>query len=182
LLTHYVHAVRPIEEGEELTISYAPPLRLHADRQQYFENTFQFTCTCPRCSPETHRHHKQHKHRTVEDSDKATQDIIALQWALAQWTSNSTASVKKAEMLIRLYKEEGLDAFLDDAYGHAALMYNSVGSARGAKKYAKLAAEASWLKYGFESVGLEKMREWEGIARDPTRHGSWRRRKTPSEL
>ncbi|KIW63860.1 hypothetical protein PV04_08832 [Phialophora macrospora] len=182
MLTHYVHAVRPIEEGEELTISYAPPLRLHADRQQYFENTFQFTCTCPRCSPETHRHHKHQKHRTVEDSDKATQDIIALQWALAQWTSNSTASVKKAEMLIRLYKEEGLDAFLDDAYGHAALMYNSVGSARGAKKYAKLAAEASWLKYGFESVGQDKVREWEAIARDPTRHGSWRRRKTPSEL
>ncbi|EXJ55370.1 hypothetical protein A1O7_08297 [Cladophialophora yegresii CBS 114405] len=175
LLTHYVHAVRPIDEDEELTISYAPPLRLHADRQQYFENTFQFTCSCPRCAPESHG---SHKHRTLEDSDRATQDIIALQWALAQWTANSTASVKKAEMLIRLYKEEGLDAFLDDAYGHAALMYNSVGSARGAKKYAKLAAEASWLKYGFESVGQDKVREWEGIARDPTRHSSWRSRKT----
>ncbi|OCT44574.1 hypothetical protein CLCR_05848 [Cladophialophora carrionii] len=177
LLTHYVHAVRPVDEDEELTISYAPPLRLRADRQQYLETTFQFTCTCPRCSPESL--FGGHKHRTVEDSDRATQDIIALQWALAQWTANSTASVKKAEMLVRLYKEEGLDAFLDDAYGHAALMYSSVGSARGAKKYATLAAEASWLKYGFESVGQDKVREWEAIARDPTRHGSWRsRRKT----
>jgi hypothetical protein len=86
--------------------------------------------------------------------------------------------VKKAEMLVRLYKEEGLDAFLDDAYGHAALTYAAVGSARGASKYAKLAAEASWLKFGFDAVGREKVREWEGIARDPKGHGSWRRRKT----
>ncbi len=174
MLTHYVYAVRPIKKDEELTISYAPPLRLHADRQQYFQSTFQFTCSCPRCSPETHSHHP---HRTIEDSDKATQDIIALQWALGQWTSNTTASIKKAEMLVKLYKEEGLDAFLDDAYGHAALMYNSVGSVRGAKKYAKLAAEASKLKYGFDGAGLDKAREWEGIARDPKGHGSWGRRK-----
>jgi hypothetical protein len=80
-------------------------------------------------------------------------------------------------MLVNLYKEEGLDAFLDDAYGHAALMYNSVGSARGAAKYANLAAEASWLKYGFDGVGMQKVQEWKGIARDPKGHGSWRRRK-----
>lgn len=83
-------------------------------------------------------------------------------------------------MLIDLYKAEGLDAFLDDAYGHAALMYNSVGSARGAKKYAKLAAEASWLKYGYD--GGEKTREWEAIAADPMGHGSWRRRSKKKEL
>ncbi|KAJ9613108.1 hypothetical protein H2200_003049 [Cladophialophora chaetospira] len=181
MLTHYVHAVRPIKKDEELTISYAPPLRLYADRQYYFQNTFQFTCTCPRCSPESH---STHAHRTIEDSDKATSDIIALQWALGQWGSNTTATIKKAEMLVDLYRQEGLDAFLDDAYGHAALMYNSVGSPRGAKKYAKLAAEASQLKYGFDGLGLQKAREWEGIAMNPEGHGSWNRRifKTKDEL
>ena len=173
MLTHYVHAVRPIKKGEELTISYAPPLRLYAERQYYFQNTFQFACTCPRCSPESH---SGHAHRTVEDSDKITSDIIALQWALGQWGSNTTATIKKAEMLVDLYKEEGLDAFLDDAYGHAALMYNSVGSPTGAKKYAKLAAEASRLKYGFDGTGLAKATEWEGIAMNPMGHGSWKRR------
>jgi len=179
MLTHYVHAVRPIKKNEELTISYAPPLRLYADRQQYFQSTFQFTCTCPRCSPESH---PQHAHRTIEDSDKATSDIIALQWALGQWRSNTTASIKKAEMLVNLYKEEGLDAFLDDPYGHAALMYNSVGSANGAKKYAKLAAEATRLKFGFDGAGLEKAREWEGIAMNPKGHGSWKSRNFKNEL
>ncbi|KIY01129.1 uncharacterized protein Z520_02681 [Fonsecaea multimorphosa CBS 102226] len=166
-LTHFVHAVRPIAQDEEITISYAPPLRLYADRQSYLQSTFQFTCTCPRC---THS-----AHRPLEDSDKATEDMIALQWALSQWTHNSTASVKKAEMLVGLYIQEGLDAFLDDAYGHAALTYNAAGSANGAKKYAKLAAGATRLKYGPEA---EAAREWDRIGKDPTMHSSWRRRKT----
>lgn len=172
MLTHYVHAVRPIEKDEEITISYAPPLRLHADRQQYFQSVFQFTCTCPRCSPSSHNHQ-----RTIEDSDKATQDIVNLQWELSQWTPDSTASVKKAEMLVNLYKAEGLDGFLDLAYGHAALTYNGVGSVRGAKKYANLAVEATRLKYGFDATGMEKVKEWEDFASDPTSHSTWRRRK-----
>jgi hypothetical protein len=172
-LTHYVHAVRAIKKDEEITISYAPPLRLHADRQKYFQSIFQFTCTCPRCAPGSH-----HNHRTVADSDKATQDIVTLQWELSQGTPSS---VKKAERLVDLYKAEGLDGFLDSAYGYAALAYNSVGSTRGAMKYAKLAAEATRLKYGFdEGVGMEKVREWEGIARDPMGHSSWRSKKTKS--
>ncbi|KIW96920.1 uncharacterized protein Z519_02311 [Cladophialophora bantiana CBS 173.52] len=171
LLTQYIHAVRPIKKDEEITISYAPPLRLHADRQQYFQSIFQFTCTCQRCSPSSYN-----KKRTIGDSDRATQDIVTLQWELSQ--PNSTASVTKAEMLVKLYKAEGLDGFLDSAYGYAALAYNRVGSARGAKKYAKLAVEATWLKYGFDGVGMEKAREWESIARDPTGHASWRGGKT----
>ena len=173
MLTQYVHAVRTIEKDEEITISYAPPLRLRAERQKYFQSLYQFTCTCQRCSPSSYD-----SQRTIADSDKATQDIVTLQWELSQWAPNSTASVKKAEMLVNLYKAEGLDGFLDSAYGHAALTYSSVGSARGAKKYAKLAVEATWLKYGFDGVGMEKAREWESIARDPTSHGSWRSRKT----
>ncbi|KIW72320.1 hypothetical protein PV04_00523 [Phialophora macrospora] len=174
MFTHYVHAVRPIEKDEEITISYAPPLRLHADRQKYFQSIFQFTCTCPRCSPASHNK----KHRTVADSDKATQDIVSLQRELSQGTPSS---VKKAEKLVDLYKAEGLDGFLDSAYGYAALAYNSVGSTRGAMKYAKLAAEATRLKYGFdEGAGMDKVREWESIARDPMGHPSWRSRNTKS--
>ncbi|KIW82136.1 hypothetical protein Z517_05163 [Fonsecaea pedrosoi CBS 271.37] len=168
LLTHYVHAVRPIAADEEVTISYAPPLRLHADRQGYLQSTFHFGCTCARCTATAER--------TVADADKATEDMIALQWALSQWTANSTASVKKAEMLVALYRREGLDAFLDDAYGHAALTYNAAGSANGARKYARLAAEAARLKYGPDA---DMAREWDRIVRDPTKHSSWRKRKSP---
>jgi hypothetical protein len=148
-------------------------LREHAHRQDYFETTFHFECTCSRCSLDG---------RTVEQADARTRDIIALQWALGQWTSNSTATVKKAERLVQLYKEEGLDAFLDEPYGHAALTYNAVGDAQGASKYAKLAAEGTWLKYGWEKGwGLEKVREWEEMGRNPEGHSSWRKRRPEKE-
>lgn len=168
-----MHAVRPIEKDEEITISYAPPLRLHAERQEYFQSVFHFTCTCPRCSPETHKHD-----RTVGDSDHATQEIAALQWELSQWTPDSTATVKKAEKLIKLYEAEGLQGFMDLAYGHAALTYNGVGSRRGAKKYADLAVEATWLKYGFDEKGKKKVEEWREFAKDPMSHATWRARRT----
>ncbi|KIW99917.1 uncharacterized protein Z518_10845 [Rhinocladiella mackenziei CBS 650.93] len=161
LLTHYVHAARDIFEDEEITISYSPPLQFHAARRQYLKDSFHFTCTCPRC-------------QNGELSDRAVNDIHALQWSLGNWESNSTASVKKAEMLVRLYKEEGLDAFLDVAYGHAALTYNAVGSARGAMKYAKLSVEAALLKYGPSAPDLEI---WNELIRNPRGHSSWRRRK-----
>jgi len=173
LLTHFVHAVRPIEKDEEITISYAPPLRLHAERQEFFQSVFQFKCTCRRCSPGSHD-----QGRTIEDSDRATQEIIHLQHQLSQWTPGSTATVKKAERLVKLYEAEGLEGFMDLAYGHAALTYNGVGSARGAKKYANLAVEATRLKYGFDAVGLQKATEWEQFASDPMSHSTWRARKS----
>ncbi|EXJ92357.1 hypothetical protein A1O3_00907 [Capronia epimyces CBS 606.96] len=161
LLTHYVYAARSIAPDEEITIAYAPPLVFFRDRAEYLHSTFHFQCTCSRC-------------QRGEAGDKAVSDIHALQWALANWDSNSTASVRKAEMLVRLYKEEGLDAFLDTPYGHAAFTYNAVGSARGAIKYAKLAVEAAVLRYGPAAPGLET---WNELMQDPQRHSSWRRRK-----
>ncbi|EXJ65097.1 hypothetical protein A1O7_01437 [Cladophialophora yegresii CBS 114405] len=174
MLTHYVHAVRPIAKDEEITISYAPPLRLRADRQNHMQSIFQFTCTCERCSSGSH---------TARESDKATQDIVNLQWELDRSQRGDRdapgpggVSVKKAEQLVALYKAEGLDGFLDTAYGYAALAYNTVGGTRGAMKYARLAAEATRLRYPVdeEGVGLQKVREWEGMARDPMGHPSWR--------
>jgi len=77
-------------------------------------------------------------------------------------------------MLIRFYEQEGLDAFFDLAYGHAALTYNAVGSIRGAKKYAQLAAETARLKYGPSAPELEV---WSELISNPRGHSSWRWRK-----
>ncbi|KAJ9501435.1 hypothetical protein H2202_003229 [Exophiala xenobiotica] len=161
LLTHFVHASRDIAADEEITISYAPPLRFHDARQKYLLDYFHFTCTCSRC-------------QNGVASDHALHDIDVLQSSLGNWKPESTASVKKAEELIRLYKQEGLDGFLDTAYGYAALTYNAVGSVRGAKKYAKLAAEAAAMKYG---PSHSDVNVWKELERDPQGHVSWRRRK-----
>ncbi|KAJ4544270.1 hypothetical protein HRR83_004709 [Exophiala dermatitidis] len=134
----------------------------------------------PNSNDNSHTDAYANNHLSTAD-DAAVADIHALQWSLSNWESNSTASVKKAEMLIRLYQKLGLDAFMDTPYGHAALIYNAVGSVGGAQKYARLAAEAALLKYGPDVDGdmdaARSMETWRELMRNPMGHSSWRRRK-----
>ncbi|RVX67626.1 hypothetical protein B0A52_08155 [Exophiala mesophila] len=166
LLIHVVHAVRPIAKDEEITISYTTPYEPFSVRQKYLKKAFHFTCSCSRC-------------QEGAATDSGLVEIHNLQESLGNWEADSTASVKKAERLVKVYEQEGLDAFLDNAYGHAALMYNSVGSIRGAQKYARLAAEAASLKQGPDSSDVKF---WLELVENPQEHSSWKKRKVDREL
>lgn len=161
MLTHIVRAARPIAQDEEITISYSTPYHPYNVRQEYLQEAFRFTCTCSRC-------------QKGEATDQSLIEIHDLQQSLGNWAADSQASVKQAERLVKVYLEEELDGFLDFAYGHAALTYNSMGSHRGTVKYAQLAAEAAALKYGPQSSDVKT---WMDLMSDPMAHSSWRRRK-----
>ncbi|KAG5934512.1 hypothetical protein E4U60_003810 [Claviceps pazoutovae] len=45
-----VHAVRDINEGEEITVSYVVILKTRESRQRTLKNTYHFTCRCSLCS------------------------------------------------------------------------------------------------------------------------------------
>lgn len=47
---HTVHALRNIDKGEEITITYLSPLRNRKVRQQILQQRFGFTCLCGLCS------------------------------------------------------------------------------------------------------------------------------------
>ncbi|KAG6293345.1 hypothetical protein E4U09_003024 [Claviceps aff. purpurea] len=47
---HTVHAIRDIEEGEEITLSYVSLLENRETRQSKLEEKFDFTCSCRVCS------------------------------------------------------------------------------------------------------------------------------------
>ncbi|TFK45063.1 hypothetical protein BDQ12DRAFT_642222 [Crucibulum laeve] len=49
-LSAVLYAVRPISEGEEITITYADPTRSRAERIAHLEQNYGFTCDCPYCS------------------------------------------------------------------------------------------------------------------------------------
>ncbi|KAF2727663.1 SET domain-containing protein [Polyplosphaeria fusca] len=161
LLTHFVHVTRPIVRGEEITISYTSPLEPTHIRKQHLENGFHFVCTCPRCS-------------AAAATDATLQDIEAMQNALNDWTSSSTATTKLAEKLIQTYRKEGLEGFMDMPYGFAALAYNAVGNAKKAEKYAKQAQEAILMKDG---PWTPNMQIWIDLLKDPRKHWSYQRRK-----
>lgn len=161
-LTHTVRPTRAILPGEEITIAYTNPLDRFAQRQKYLTASFGFQCTCSRCSRGT-------------AGDAVLDEIETLQQDLAQWANpSSDASVKQIERLIRVHEEAGLEGYLDPAFCLAALMYNSVGSSRGAVKYGKLCIEAVELRLGY---GAEDLPAWREMLEQPTRHWSWMKRK-----
>jgi hypothetical protein len=102
-------------------------------------------------------------------------EITSLQQVLGDWNDGSSATSEQAEELIQLYEEHGLDAFLDSAYGYAALTYNAAGEVKGARKYAGLAAKAVAMKDG---PAAPDFRMWEMMLDDPKGHWSWRYRKS----
>jgi len=165
-LTHYVRAIRPIAPDEEISIAYTNPLDTYAQRQRYLRQSFGFECTCPRC-------------RRRGAGDDALDEINALQASLGDWSAESKASVAQAERLVKLYQDQGLDGYLDPAYCYAALMYSSVGSVKGARKYVDLAVEAIELRLASDA-NQEDLRVWKEMRRDPSRHWSWKARKKQS--
>jgi hypothetical protein len=134
------------------------PFQPYASRQQYLLDAFHFNCSCSRCI-------------SGDTSDAVLAQITSLQQILGDWSPGSTATTEKAEKLIQLYKELGLDGFLDSAYGYATLTYNAIGDARGAVKYANLAAEAVALKDG---LGAADFRMWNELIDNSKEHWSWK--------
>ncbi|KAH6860622.1 hypothetical protein BKA58DRAFT_391850 [Alternaria rosae] len=159
LLTHTVRVTRPIAAGEEITISYTSPIEPTPERQQHLQAGFHFTCTCPRC--------------TSPSSDATLSHIHSLQSQLNDWSPTSSASPAMAEGLLTIYRGEGLEGFMDVAYGFAALAHSAVGDAEKAVDFAKKAQEAILMKDG---MWTENWKIWEELIGDVEAHWSWRRR------
>jgi hypothetical protein len=128
-------------------------------RQDHLQSGFHFTCTCPRCSSES--------------SDLTLSLIHSLQAQLNDWSPDSAGSPALAEQLLQLHRDEGLEGFMDVAYGFAALAYNAAGDDKIAVEYAEKAKRAILMKDGRWSMN---MRIWENLLGDVRGHWSWKRR------
>ncbi|CAE7631690.1 unnamed protein product [Symbiodinium necroappetens] len=73
-----LRASKPIVAGEELLMSYASTLQSRQLRQKYLNETFGFSCSCPRCKLEA-----------------SLLDVEKVQWALEQLDSLTANSEKK---------------------------------------------------------------------------------------
>jgi hypothetical protein len=78
-----------------------------------------------------------------------------------------------AEELLQLHRGEGLEGFMDVAYGFATLAYSAVGDEKRTVEYAEKAKEAILMKDGKWSANL---RIWEDVLQGVRRHWSWQRR------
>ncbi|KAK7970572.1 Het domain protein [Apiospora saccharicola] len=163
-LTHHTHAVRDIQPGEELTISYLDSFRARSVRQARARASWGFSCGCSQCSlPKAE----------AEASDSRLFSIYQVENQLTD-LKNTNTSISTIEELITLYKEERLDHKIADAYTLAALNYNTFGLEGKAKEYARLSLEQGLLEHGHDSADMEAM----GIlAVEPRTHWTWNTRQ-----
>ncbi|KAI0125788.1 hypothetical protein BJ170DRAFT_447834 [Xylariales sp. AK1849] len=162
-LTHHTHAIRDIQAGEELTISYLDSFRARSVRQERARASWGFSCTCPQCSlPKAE----------ADASDARLYSIYQVENQAADY-SNENTTPAMVEDLIRLYKAERLDFKIGDAYTIAALNYNLFGMVEMAKMYAKLSLEQGLLEHGPDALDREAMRI---LMDDPKGHWSYNRR------
>lgn len=188
-LTHYTHAVRAIQAGEELTISYVDSFRARSVRQARAQRSWGFPCTCAHCTLPT---------PLANSSDNRLWRIYEIEQALADWKAHLpgyTASrhaglsdspsrdapsaavvvgLDTLELLVSLYAQEGLlESHAADAYTLVALNYNAFGRDQLAVKYALLSLEQGLLENGPESLDVGAMIT---LVQDPKAHWSWRKR------
>lgn len=119
---------------------------------------FGFDCACSRC-------------RLGSATDAAIREMSDLQKSVEYRVGRtrergppSAAAVDDVLRLIKLYKKEGFDCFLDAAYGVAAKCFRlEVADRDNASKYAKLAIE---VRSEFNGVVIdkdEKIQEWQKL-------------------
>lgn len=163
-MRHYTHAVRDIQPGEELTISYVNSLSSRQVRQDRAHRNWGFGCTCTHCSLPAH---------LVRSSDNRLGKIWEIEQQMSHW-NGVKIDEDMIELLITLYRQEQLDhSHGSNAYRLAALNYNSLGMEEEAVEYAKLAEAQLLLEKGPLSKNLAVMRE---LLREPKAHWSWGRR------
>ncbi|KAF2825201.1 SET domain-containing protein [Ophiobolus disseminans] len=164
MMTHYVHAIRDIHPGEEITITYIDNEKDRKTRMRRLERNWGFKCSCSACTAHA---------SLAAESDSRLYQITSLAKALDDWTSSSSATPEIAELLISLYKQERLDASLATAYKYAAEVYSSFGKKWEAMRYARLSGELSMLDKGFRDGDVREMKR---MSETPELTWSWKKR------
>lgn len=102
------------------------------------------------------------------ESDARVAHILRLKEELER--SSTTATPQKAELMVQLYRDEGLDRRITEAHYAAAMEWNGVGSAADAVRHARMGIAKGLLTSGPRDWYVQELRQ---IVDDPTEHWSW---------
>ncbi|EPT02138.1 hypothetical protein FOMPIDRAFT_1048151 [Fomitopsis schrenkii] len=155
-------ALRDVDAGEELCICYTELFSPRMELQRKGKLAFGFNCMCTACTlPQT----------AQKASDERRANIQRLYGEIAECGNNPSLGVRKAKMIIKQLKEEGiLEAsgaiFYYDGFQFCA----SVSDRKNAKQWVKKALDAECLGRGPETPGAQMYRKY---LEDPKRHRSF---------
>ena len=161
-LTQYVYAIRTIQPGEELTLSYISLLQPRDVRMDILHSNWGFKCNCPACTAAP---------QAAALSDARVNMISELRDELSKFDSSTKQAVEKSELLISLMEQERTDVLMCEAHAHAAREHNTMGHSHSALKYAYLALESGLYFTDICSWDTEDMLAM--VNRGPRSHWSW---------
>ncbi|KAM0252572.1 hypothetical protein ACHAQJ_007655 [Trichoderma viride] len=129
-----IHALRDIEEGQEITISYLGSTMEYAERQRLLKEKFHFDCGCELCSATlAQRKESDIRLRKMQLIDDAL-------GSLGDAMSEYKAALHLAHTMFRLFKAEGVwDARIPRAYYDAFQIAIANGDETRAKVFAERA-------------------------------------------
>jgi hypothetical protein len=149
-----IHALRDIETGQEITITYLANTSEYAERQQYLKEKFKFECRCELCSlPRARRKQSDIRLKRLQAIDKS---IGTFFWG--------DIEAKTALHLLRemfgLFDEEGIwDASIARAYKDAYDITTESDDKSRALVFAQRAYEARRLIEGDDSPATVQMKQ-----------------------
>ncbi|KAL1839098.1 hypothetical protein VTJ49DRAFT_1866 [Mycothermus thermophilus] len=121
-------AIRDIEPGQEITISYIPLGMPTIHRKQALGN-WGFNCTCDLCTapPETR-----------EISDERRERLVEIYYAMQDETTNYDTLVELSRELVQLARDERLLARAPEYYQSLMRIFYSFGDQETAWKYGRM--------------------------------------------
>lgn len=148
-----VHALRDIEAGQEITISYLASTSEYADRQRFLKEKFKFECRCELCSlPRAQRKRSDARLRKIQAIDNL---IEAFFWV----DGEPEVALHHLHTMFRLFDEEGIwDASIRRAYKDAYEIAVANGDEPRAGVFAKRTYEAQRLIEGDDSPATAMMK------------------------
>ena len=161
---HTVHALRDINKGEEITITYLAPLKNRKARQKALQERFDFTCLCHLCSLPLEQ---------SQESDRRLEEIHRLDGVIDKLGTEGILvsplrTLRYFDQQVRLYNEQGReDVGFAQAFVNAAqLVIANSDLARG-RIFAERAASVWKTTLGGDSTPAIKHG---ALAQDPSKY------------
>ncbi|KAI8623900.1 heterokaryon incompatibility protein-domain-containing protein [Xylariaceae sp. FL1651] len=161
---HTVHALRDINEGEEITITYIGPLKNRKARQKVLQEKFDFTCLCHLCSlpPEQ-----------SQESDRRLEEIHRLDGIIDQLGIEGVSvfplrTLRYFDRQVSLYIEHGReDVGLAQTFVNAAQLAIANSDLARGRVFAERAASVWKMTLGGDSKQAIKHG---ALAQDPSNY------------
>lgn len=161
---HTIHALRDIEQGEEITINYLGVLNTRETRQDYLQEHFAFTCSCHLCSlPPDESQESDRKLDELRELD----DLIGGEWSTDIF-STPLRILQYLDQEICLHQEQGQGAAaLPRAFLYAARLTVAHGDLARARVFFERARLGWTVLQGNDSYKVLRER---ALSQDPSKH------------